>query len=126
MQGTQRYVYMAFGIAGLLAIMTFSRVFSGLFTVALNFGAGAFPGAERWLEIQVRTDLGAFSTLTPRQAVTPAPYAMFGTFDGPSGESCTAKREVSNTSLQALTMLNDSVLLEVAQSLAKRAVAHDG
>lgn len=31
MQGTQRYVIMAFGIAGLLAIMTLSRVFSGLF-----------------------------------------------------------------------------------------------
>ncbi len=55
-----------------------------------------------------------------------APYAMFGTFDGPSGEACTAKREVSNTALQALTMLNDAVLLEVAQSLAKRAVMHDG
>jgi hypothetical protein len=55
-----------------------------------------------------------------------APYAMFGTFDGPSGEACTARREVSNTALQALTMLNDAVLLEVAQSLAKRAVAHDG
>ncbi len=55
-----------------------------------------------------------------------APYAMFGTFDGPSGEACTAKREVSNTALQALTMLNDAVLLEVAQALAKRTAAHDG
>ena len=27
--------------------------------------------------IQMRTGLSAFSTLTPRQAVTPAPYAMF-------------------------------------------------
>ena len=51
---------------------------------------------------------------------------MFGTFDGPSGEACTARREVSNTALQALTMLNDAVLLEVAQALAKRTVSHDG
>ncbi|MBN9120111.1 MAG: PSD1 domain-containing protein [Planctomycetes bacterium] len=55
-----------------------------------------------------------------------APYAMFGTFDGPSGEACTARREVSNTALQALTMLNDAVLVEVAQALAKRAAAHGG
>ncbi len=29
-------------------------VTSGVFTVALNFGAGAFPGADRFLEISVR------------------------------------------------------------------------
>jgi hypothetical protein len=55
-----------------------------------------------------------------------APYAMFQTFDGPSGEACTARREVSNTALQALTMLNDAVLVDVARALAKRAVAHKG
>jgi hypothetical protein len=55
-----------------------------------------------------------------------APYAMFGTFDGPSGEACTARREVSNTPLQALTMLNDTVVLESAQGIAKRLVASDG
>jgi hypothetical protein len=55
-----------------------------------------------------------------------APYAMFGTFDGPSGEACTARREVSNTPLQALTMLNDAVVLESAQGIAKRLVAHNG
>lgn len=48
-----------------------------------------------------------------------APYAMFQTFDGPSGEACTAKREVSNTPLQALTMLNDAVYQELAQALAE-------
>ena len=55
-----------------------------------------------------------------------APYAMAGTFDAPSGEACVARREVSNTALQALTMLNDAVLLEVAQALAKKAAQHDG
>ena len=58
-----------------------------------------------------------------------APYAMFQTFDGPSGEFCTARREVSNTPLQALTLLNDAVFLEAAQALGKIAVtngrAHD-
>jgi len=55
-----------------------------------------------------------------------APYAMASTFDAPSGEACTARREVSNTALQALTMLNDAVLLEVSQSLGKRVAAFDG
>jgi hypothetical protein len=53
------------------------NVSNGLFTVALDFGAAAFPGAERWLEIQARTGLGAFITLTPRQALTPTPYAIY-------------------------------------------------
>jgi hypothetical protein len=55
-----------------------------------------------------------------------APYAMFGTFDGPSGEACTAKREVSNSPLQALTMLNDTVLTDCSQALARRAIEYPG
>ena len=48
-----------------------------------------------------------------------SPYAMFMTFDGPSGEACIARREVTNTPLQALTMLNDTVLVEAAQQLGR-------
>ena len=46
-----------------------------------------------------------------------APFAMLSTFDGPSGEECVARREVSDTPLQALTLLNDAVFVEVAQAL---------
>src|ERR1041385_7952603 len=31
-------------------------VSNGLFAVTLDFGAGVFPGADRWLEIGVRTN----------------------------------------------------------------------
>ena len=55
-----------------------------------------------------------------------APYAMFATFDGPSGEACLARREVSNTPLQALTMLNDAVLVEAAQALGTAATGGRG
>lgn len=48
-----------------------------------------------------------------------APFAMAATFDGPSGEACTAKREVSNTPLQALTLLNDPSMMEAAGALGK-------
>ena len=48
-----------------------------------------------------------------------APYAMFTTFDAPSGEAVCPRREVSNTPLQALAALNDQVFVEAAQALGK-------
>lgn len=50
----------------------------GRFVVALNFGGDVFTGASRWLEMSVRTNdpTASFTTLTPRQPVLPAPYAM--------------------------------------------------
>ena len=51
-------------------------VSNGLFTVTLDFGSGIFTGADRWLEINVRTNGGgAFTTLSPRQRITTVPYA---------------------------------------------------
>lgn len=55
-----------------------------------------------------------------------APYAMTATFDGPSGEACLARRERSNTPLQALTLLNDPAFLEFARALGKMAANADG
>jgi hypothetical protein len=52
-------------------------VSAGVFTAPLDFGAGAFPGANRFLETSVRpAGNGAFTTLTPRQPVTSTPYAI--------------------------------------------------
>ena len=48
-----------------------------------------------------------------------APFALFNTFDAPSGESCLARREVSNTPLQSLTMLNDPAIQEAALALGR-------
>lgn len=55
-----------------------------------------------------------------------APFAMYETFDAPSGESCTARRDVSNTPLQALTLLNDGMFVEAARALGAELAAHDG
>ncbi|WP_206212307.1 hypothetical protein [Wenzhouxiangella sp. XN79A] len=54
----------------------------GLFQVDLNFGAAAFDGNPRFLEVRVN---GA--TLNPRQAVRPSPMALFalGGNEGPAG-----------------------------------------
>src|SRR6201988_5536543 len=52
-------------------------VSNGVFTVLVDFGAGAFPGADRFLQIAVRpAGGGAFKTLTPRQQITLTPYAI--------------------------------------------------
>ncbi|HEU5125484.1 MAG TPA: tail fiber domain-containing protein [Verrucomicrobiae bacterium] len=52
-------------------------VSDGLFTTTLDFGPGVFTGENRWLEIGVRTNgNGAFFTLSPRQSLTPVPYAI--------------------------------------------------
>jgi hypothetical protein len=55
------------------------NVSNGLFTVQMDFGATAFTGANRWLEISVRCPAGGgtFTTLSPRQELTAAPYALF-------------------------------------------------
>jgi hypothetical protein len=51
-------------------------VSNGLFTVILDFG-NQFPGANRWLDIGVRTNGGgAFTPLTSRQPITSTPYAI--------------------------------------------------
>ncbi len=47
-------------------------IVEGRFTVPLDFGAGAFTGAARWLEIEVEGN-----TLSPRQRLTSTPFAQF-------------------------------------------------
>ncbi len=52
-------------------------VTAGVFTVELDFGAVAFPGAARFLEIGVRpAGSGGFTTLAPRQQLSSTPYAI--------------------------------------------------
>lgn len=52
-----------------------------------------------------------------------APFAMFNTFDGPTGESCVARRNRSNSPLQALTLLNDVMMMDLARHAGRRAAA---
>lgn len=54
------------------------QVTNGVFTVDLDFGAAAFPGAARTLEIRVRrgAETGDYTALSPRQSMTSAPYAI--------------------------------------------------
>jgi hypothetical protein len=49
-----------------------------------------------------------------------SPHPMLTTFDAPDGVLSCVRREKSNTPLQALTLLNDTVFVECAQALGKR------
>jgi hypothetical protein len=53
-------------------------VIGGLFAVELDFGDEAFAGEARWLQTAVRCPAGGgtYTTLAPRQALNPVPYAM--------------------------------------------------
>jgi len=53
------------------------QVSNGIFTATLDFGANAFSGASRFLQISVySTATNSFVVLNPRQPVTSAPYAI--------------------------------------------------
>ncbi len=103
---------------------------SGLLST-IQFGPGVRPpqpqsvtavayGSPKWNaskgDERYRRSIYTFSKRT-------APFAAFATFDAPSGENCVARRDRSNTPLQALTLLNDSMYLEMAQALARRAIS---
>jgi len=72
------------------------------------------PGEDRY-----RRGLYTFAKRT-------APYATFTTFDAPSGEATCPRREMSNTPLQALTLLNNAVFVEAAQSLGGKIAQRPG
>ena len=54
------------------------KITNGLFTVLIDFGPGVFTGQSNWLEIGVESNgVSSFSTLAPRQELTPTPNAIY-------------------------------------------------
>lgn len=80
---------------------------------------GAMPWNASTGEDRYRRSLYTFSKRT-------APFAMLTTFDAPSGEACLARRDVSNTPLQALTLLNDVMFQEASQALGQSLASISG
>ncbi len=54
-----------------------------------------------------------------------APFAAYAVFDGPTGEVCLPRREISTSPLQSLTLMNDQMYVDMARALAE-AVLRDG
>lgn len=86
-------------------------VSNGLFTVTLDPGAGVFTGAERWLEIGVRTNGGGvFTTLSPRQKLAPTPYALFAPNAGTAASATSvAPGAVGTTELQSSSVTSGKI-----------------
>jgi hypothetical protein len=82
-----------------------------------SYGGGAWPASKG--EDRYRRSIYTFLKRS-------APFAMYNTFDAPSGEVCLARREVSNTPLQSLTLLNDPMFWEAAQRLGAEIAAREG
>jgi hypothetical protein len=76
---------------------------NGLFSASLDFGNGVFTGAQRWLEISVRTNgAGAFTILSPRQPLTATPYSITaGAVTGPINGNQIAAGTIAATQLAA-------------------------
>lgn len=106
---------------------------SGLLSSKLG-GEGVYPpqpssvtelayGDTKWSpskgEDRYRRSLYTFSKRT-------TPFAGYAVFDAPSGEICQARRDRSNSPLQALTLLNDEMFVEMAQALARSVCSEDG
>jgi hypothetical protein len=90
-----------------------TAVNAGVFTVQLDFGVNAFPGANRFLEIGVRpAGVGNFTVLDPRQQISSTPYAIrtlsAGAADALSG-NCIACVQDSHISSVAGTKLTGSI-----------------
>lgn len=81
-------------------------VTNGLFTVTLNFGH-QFPGADRWLEIAVRTNGGGvYATLAPRQPLTATPHAIRALSAGSAATASTATNVVASSIIGASIATN--------------------
>ena len=88
---------------------------------------GAFPGSrgrpDAWIVSQgvdkYRRGLYTFIRRSVR-------YPSLTVFDAPSREFCTARRNHSDTPLQALTTLNDPAFFEAAQAMARRIETEGG
>jgi len=76
-----------------------------------------YAGSARWIE-SVGPDRYRRGMYTWFQRTSP--YPMLTTFDAPDANLCCVRRDRTNTPLQALTLLNDTVFVECARGLARR------
>jgi hypothetical protein len=93
------------------------QVSAGIFSVSLDLGATAFPGANRFLQIAIRpAGGGAFTPLVPRQALTSSPYSIQTIRAAASG----AADSLSNA---CVTCVSDNHIQSVAGSKVTGPVA---
>jgi|GEM_PF-837035 len=90
-------------------------VTNGLFSTVVDFGSSAFNGGDRWMEIAVspssksvkNSNRANYTVLSPRQKITPTPYAIYSpppvpmTLSGNDANWILKATNASNTTLAA-------------------------
>src|SRR5207247_59569 len=85
-------------------------VSGGIFTVQLDFTVNAFPGADRFLEISVRSaGVGSFTTLSPRQQISSTPYAI-RTLSAATADTATNATQLGGVPANQYVQTNDTRL----------------
>jgi hypothetical protein len=96
-----------------------TAVSNGLFTVTIDFGAGVFNGGNDWLEIAVQTNGGSgFTTLAPRQQITPTPYAIYSANAGSALTATTATTAGSSTTATSATSATSAATATTANNFS--------
>ncbi|HEX3625733.1 MAG TPA: hypothetical protein VH280_09935 [Verrucomicrobiae bacterium] len=91
-------------------------VSNGLFTADLDYGASAFNGSARWLDIAVSNGTTNVE-LTPRTPVLPTPYATYAATAGTAATATTAGTATNFAGGTATFSGNGSGLTNVAANL---------
>ena len=88
-----------------VSITNSPNLFNGLFSANLDFGAAAFNGNPRWLDITI-TNGPTTQTLWPRVQVLPSPYALYAAVaatvtNGAIGNAQLSANAVATTNIQS-------------------------
>ncbi len=85
-------------------------VSNGLFNVLVDFGSAPFSGPARWLEVRVSTNgAGNFSTLNPRQQLTPTPYAIYASTAGSVTNGAVGNAQLAADSVAVGNLQNSNI-----------------
>lgn len=99
---------------------------NGLLSLALDFGPGAFDGNGRWLEIEARSPAGSgsFTTLSPRQPITPVPYALYA-LAGPGASGALGQSATSSFGSAALGVTSSMTTYTLIPGLSQTITVPD-
>ncbi|HVF56865.1 MAG TPA: tail fiber domain-containing protein [Pyrinomonadaceae bacterium] len=106
------------------------QVTNGVFTVQLDFGAGAFDGGARLLEISVRPHSAdpnspGYTTLSPRQQITSTPYAIRSNTSATADTATTATNATTATTASGVSAsAGNSVVTAINASSSSVTTAH--
>lgn len=94
------------------------QVSNGTFTVTLDFGASAFDGSQRMIEISVRpgSSSGAFTVLSPKQTISSTPYAV-KSLKAASADTATNATQLGGTSASQFVQTNDARMTDARNPL---------